>query len=44
MVSYLSIFTVKAGGMRVASKQKVSEKQDPDAYDKKYVDQLPEKS
>ena len=36
------LILVKAGGMRVVTKHKATEKVDADAYDQKYVDQLPE--
>ena len=35
---------VKAGGMRVATKHKPTDKPDSDAFDQKYIDQLPEQS
>ena len=35
------VYSVKAGGMRVASKHRHQE-QDADAYDQKYIDSLPE--
>lgn len=38
---WLFLDTVKAGGMRVVTKHK-HEETDPDAYDQKYVDSLPE--
>ena len=34
--------TVKAGGKRVVTKHKPHDKPDDDAYDQKYIDQLPE--
>ncbi len=34
--------TVKAGGKRVVTKHKPHDKPDDDAYDQKYLDQLPE--
>lgn len=35
-------FLVKAGGKRVVTKHKPHEKPDADAFDQKYIDQLPE--
>ncbi len=40
--THIHVHTVKAGGMRVVTKHKPHEKPDPDAYDQKYIDQLPE--
>ncbi len=42
MVPYPHTHTVKAGGKRVVTKHKPHEKPDDDAYDQKYIDQLPE--
>ncbi len=41
---YIFCFPVKAGGKRVVTKHKPTEKEDPDAYDQKYIDQLPEQA
>ena len=38
------LLPVKAGGKRVVSKHKGSDKPDSDAFDQKYIDQLPEQS
>ena len=40
----LNYGAVKAGGMRVVSKHKTTDKPDSDAYDQKYIDQLPQNS
>lgn len=43
-ITVFPLYAVKAGGMRVVTKHKATEKPDPDAFDQKYIDQLPELS
>ena len=44
ITGYVLVHTVKAGGMRVVTKHKPQEKPDADAFDQKYIDQLPEQT